>query len=601
MTRFVFVATLLFCAPLARADVAVLTQHNDNARTGANLNETLLNTNNVNAHRFGLLFWRAVDDEVYAQPLIMTNVDLGTNGIHNIVVVTTANDSVYAFDADDPSVVAPYWMVNFLGPNIVPPNRTNFIGGDAGPCFFFTGDGNLGIIGTPVIDPVSGTLYLVARTREMSAAATNYVQRLHALDLGTGAERPGSPVIIAASLPATNNYDATNGVINFDPFTQNQRPGLALVNGVVYIGWASQCDYYKYHGWVMGYDAATLQQVSVYIDTPNGSEGGIWMAGAAPAADAEGNLYLATGNGTLGDGITNVDRGESFLKLTPNGTNLTVSSWFTPFNWSALNSNDSDLGSAGMLLIPGTDEALSGGKQGVAYLVNRDAMGGLSLTNANTNVLQSFVVATNTGMYGSAVWWDGPDGSYAYVWPGQSSLQQYEYDWTNQVLLLPSYAKFYRAPYGPGMLSVSANGTNAGTGILWASMPFSFNSFTLVPGILFALDAQNVSNELWSTGVSNYAKYVPPTVANGKVYLATFANRLNVYGLLPPSLSASLQSGSVVVTWPTNNYPAYRLQSSLDMTPGSWSDVSNSAVVTNGQFETTFPPAGVSTFYRLKL
>lgn len=601
MTRLVFVAALLFCGSLARADVAVLTQHNDNARTGANLNETLLNTNNVNSHHFGLLFSRRVDDEVYAQPLIMTNVDLGSNGIHNIVVVATVNDSVYAFDADDPSVVAPYWMVNFLGPNIVPPNKNDFVSGDAGPCLFFIGDGNLGIIGTPVIDPGSGTLYVVARTKEMSAAATNFVQRLHALDLGTGAERTNSPVIIAATFPATNSYDATNGIINFDPYTQNQRPGLALVNGVVYIAWASQCDYFKYHGWLMGYDAATLQQVSVYNDTPNGSEGGIWMAGAAPAADAEGNLYLATGNGTVGDGATNVDRGESFLKLTPNGTNLTVSSWFTPFNWSALNLNDSDLGSAGVLLIPGTDEALSGGKQGIAYLVNRDDMGGLSLTNADTNVLQGFVVTTNIGMYGSAVWWDGPDGSYAYIWPGDSSLKQYKYDWTNQVLLLPPYARFSYAFSGPGMLSLSANGTNAGTGILWASMQTPFNNFSVEFGILYALDAQNVSNQLWASTVTNYAKYVPPTVANGKVYLATFANRLNVYGLLPPSLSATVLSGNVVVAWPTNNYPGYRLQSSPNLLPGSWSDVSNSVAVTNGQFQITLPASDVSTFYRLKL
>src|SRR5215831_3369977 len=173
---------LFFCS-IARADVAVLTQHNDNGRTGANLNETFLNTSNVNSSQFGMLFTRPVDDQIYAQPLIMTNVDLGTNGVRNIVIVATANDSVYAFDADSPSIPAPYWQVNFLGPNIVPPNKYDYSAGDAGSCPFFTGKGNIGIIGTPVIDPVSGTVFVVARTKEISSSGTNFVQKLHALDL----------------------------------------------------------------------------------------------------------------------------------------------------------------------------------------------------------------------------------------------------------------------------------------------------------------------------------------------------------------------------------------------------------------------------------
>jgi hypothetical protein len=612
--------SLLFCWSIVRADVAVLTQHNDNNRTGANLSETILNTNNVNSSQFGLLYTRPLDDQVYAQPLIMTNVDLGSNGIHNLVIVATVNETVYAYDADNQTVSAPYWQVSFLGPNIVPPNRNDFASGDAGACPLLTGTGNIGIVGTPVIDPTSGTLYLVARTKEISSSTTNFVQRLHALDIATGTERPNSPVVIAATYPATNSYDATNGIITFNPYTQNQRAGLMLANGAVYICWASQCDFFKYHGWVMGYDTATLQQVVVYCVTPNGSQGGIWMGGAAPASDVDGNIFLSTGNGSVGDSLepTNIDnRGESLLKLTPSGTNLSVATWFTPFNWTNLNQQDSDLGSCGVLLMPGTHLALSADKQGMVYLVNRDSMGSLSLTNADTNVVQTFLATTNGSLYGGPVWWDGPDGSYAYFWPVNPLqnqyffLQQYKFDVTNQVFLLPAYAKASTIPSlgaSTGALALSANGTNAGSGILWASHPTQDATMFVASGMLNAFDAQNVRNQLWASfqnpnrdGVGNYAKFVAPSVANGKVYLATFSKRLDVYGLLPPTLSVNLVSSGVLVSWPTNNYPSYRLQTNPDLTPASWSDVTNSVVQTNGHFQVTIEPRDVSGFFRLKL
>src|ERR1035441_8135111 len=213
---------------VAKADVAVLTQHNDLARTGANLSETTLNTANVNTNQFGLVFTRAVDDQIYAQPLLMTNVNLGAKGTHNIVIVATVTNSVYAFDADTPSASTPYWQVSFNGPGIVPPTHTDMTGACGGKYKDFSG--SMGIVGTPVIDPTAGTIYLVARTKENG---TNFVQRLHALEAHPGAEQSNSPVVITATYSGTGAGNL-GGIITFDSQKQNQRPGLALVNGIVY-------------------------------------------------------------------------------------------------------------------------------------------------------------------------------------------------------------------------------------------------------------------------------------------------------------------------------------------------------------------------------
>ncbi len=589
--------------------VAVFTQHNDNARTGENLNEAILNVDNVNVKQFGLLYTRPVDDQIYAQPLIVTNVTLPGNGVHNLLIVATVNDSVYAFDANDPAVIAPYWQVSFLGPNVVPPKNSDMTGACGGNYKDFSG--TFGIVSTPVIDPATGTLYLLARTKEFG---TNFVQRLHALDITTGAERPNSPVIVTAAIPGTGSGNV-GGMITFDPQKENQRTGLALVNGVVYICWASHCDWGPYHGWMIGYDKTTLQQAVVYNDTPNGVNGGIWMSGQAPSADAAGNLYISVGNGTVGvsgDPRNTTNRGESFLKLTRNGTNLTVAGWFTPYNYPTLESGDLDLGSAGLLLIPGTTLAFSGGKEGVAYLVNRDNMGGLSgSTTADTNIVQSFTVSPDE-IHGGPVWWDGPDGSFAYIWPASVHLQQYRFDPGAGKFVLPPYAQSPTpAPNGQpgGILSISANGANAGTGILWASHQLVGDANQSVqPGILHAYNAQNVTNELWNSeqdsardAVGNFAKFVPPTVANGKVYLATFSARLDVYGLFPrPVLSAVPAGANVVVSWPTNYAAGYTLQASPSLLPSNWANVTNSVSQTGGVFQVTLPAASPATFYRLQ-
>jgi len=534
----------LICFHCSAGDVAVSTQHNNLSRTGANLEEKDLKVKNVNVNQFGLLFTRAVDDQIYAQPLIATKVRVpNQKGSRNLVIVATVNDSVYAFDADDAAVSAPYWQVSFLNANAVPPRNTDMALACGGNYHDFSG--NIGIASTPVIDPKTQTIYVLARTKESGSV---FVQKLHALDLVTGAEMPNSPVTIAATCPGTGD-GSTNGVLMFDPHNENQRSALTLVNGVVYIGWASHGDCGPYHGWLLGYDVATLQQVVVYNTTPEGGGGGIWMSGEGPAADTSGNLYVSVGNGTVGNNGNPrdpVNRGESFLKFTRSGSSLNVTNWFTPFDYQNLEANDLDLGSAGLLLIPNTTLALSGGKEGVFYLVNRSSMGGLSFSGADTNVLQSFRVDNNLHkIFSSPVWWDGSKASYAYVWVSSSDyLRQYQFDKTAGKFLLPEFAASPEAaPSGMpgGILSVSANGRKSGTAIVWASHQLGGSANqTTQAGMLRAFNAENVSEELWNSeqdsardSVGLFAKFVPPTIANGKVYLATFSSRLNVYGLLP--------------------------------------------------------------------
>jgi outer membrane protein assembly factor BamB len=302
----------------ASAQVDVLTQHNNPERTGANLRETVLTHENVNVKRFGMLFKRVLDDQVYGQPLYVSRVRVG-GGLHDVVYVTTVNNSIYAFDANEASASTPIWHVNFGTP-------ANLHDASFG-CLDI--NGRMGIIGTPVIDRQSGTLYVVALTR----AGNGFLQRLHALDLATGADMPDSPVTIAAK--------------DFDPLMQNQRPALLLANGTVYVGYASHCDKEPYHGFLMGYDAKTLRQTGVFNTSPTGTEASIWQSGQGPAADAEGNLYVVTGNGSW-DGKVNFS--ESFLRLSPQ---LKVLDWFTPTNHLQLDKDDADLNSSGATLIPG--------------------------------------------------------------------------------------------------------------------------------------------------------------------------------------------------------------------------------------------------------
>ncbi len=381
----------------------VLTYHNDNARTGQNLHETALTLGNVNTNTFGFLFFCPVDGQIFGQPLYMANVAVTNQGKHNVVFVATSHDSIYAFDADANAFVnsysrayaAPLWQVSFIDTNA---GVTTLSGDDVG----WANPPEIGITSTPVIDPATGTLYVEVTTKEISGVTTNFVQRLHALDVGSGAEKFGGPIVIHAVVPGTGMGHADGaGNVPFDGLCEFNRAALLLDNGVVYVTFASHADIGNYHGWVLGYNAKTLQLQGVFNDTPNGLQGGIWEGGGGPASDTNGNLYFMSGNGTF-DGVTNNDYGDCFIKLSPNGTNLALTDFFCPFNQEFLVEGDWDIGSGGLVVLP--DEvgsalhphlAVGGSKNYEIYLVDRDNMGGFDFIS-NDNIVQDMPNSINS-------------------------------------------------------------------------------------------------------------------------------------------------------------------------------------------------------------
>jgi hypothetical protein len=488
--------------------------------------------------------------------------------------VATVNNSLYAFDADDAAVSTPYWEVNLTyNPSSYRPIKALDMTDACGHLNYKDFSGNMGIVGTPAIDEATNTLYVVARSVTKSGPAV-FVQYLHAIDITTGAEKSGSPVYITATYPGTGS-GSSGGVMTFNQQKQNQRPGLLLNNGLVYICWASHCDWTPYQGWMMGYDASTLQLKQVYNAAPNGGLAGIWMSGQPPAVDDDGNMYITTGNGTTGSGGNPNDttnRGESLIKLSGASGALKVKDFFTPMNYTYLNDNDLDYGVDGVLLIPSTDLSLSGSKEGRLFLIDDTQMGGT--TSDNSNVLQTLNVSnssiTNTRhLHGSPVYYKDSQGhEYVYSWSEGSLLKQFpfirsqlRFDTLNQKIgntALPGGM--------PGaMLSLSSNGSQYGTGILWASHPINGDANqAVVPGVLQAFDATDVTRELWNSNwaskrdsIGKFAKFVPPVIANGKVYMATFSNKLNVYGLNP--LSSSDCGGSLPPLWQSADigYVAY--------------------------------------------
>jgi hypothetical protein len=545
--------TLVSSAAGTVAPTAVLTQHNDVSRTGANLNETILTTANVTVTKFGKLFTRTVDGQIYAQPLYVPNVIVPGQGVHNVVYVATMHNSLYAFDADDPGAAAPLWQTQ-LGPSAPLPSP------DIGTNPYYDISVEVGTLSTPVIDPASNTIYAVAFNKDSPSSCTitcTYNYRLHALDLTTGAEKFGGPSIITGTYPGCG-WDNSFCVLTFTPSRELQRTGLLLSNGVVYFAFASFGDQAPAHGWVFGYNAATLQRVSLFNSSPDGGYGGIWQSGQGLAADAAGYLYFIIGNGTFNANTVNgKDFGDSFVKVDPaNSTNgqLPVADWFTPYNQSYLDAHDIDLGSAGALLIPGTNLVLGGGKEGKLYLVNSNAMGQYNGPAGPDNVVQSFQVtslASNTGhIHGSPVYWNSPNGPLVYVWGEGDALKAYSLTVHSSIS-----ATFLTTPVATGtpqlnpyfmpggILSISANGNQPGSAIVWASHPMTNANHAVSLGVLRAYDASNVGIELWDStqnlvrdDVGNYAKFCPPTVVNGKVYLATFSNQLAVYGLLAPTV-----------------------------------------------------------------
>ena len=513
--------------------VSVLTQHNDNTRAGWNDNETALTTSNVNVQQFGKVFTLNVDDQVYAQPLVVGDLAIGTER-RNVVYVTTVHNTLYAFDGDDGTL---YWKKNFTASGMRPPRNTDMTEACGGSYQDFSG--NIGIVGTPVIDSARGTIYFVVR----STNGSTFVQYLHAVNIVDGNEIAGSPTRITATYSG-NGEGSVNGVLSFDAQRQNQRQGLTLLNGTVYVTFSSHCDWGPYHGWILGYDAATLQQQVVYNATPNGYAGGLWESGMAMAADAQGSLYVVTGKGTVGDGgdPTNLtNRGNSALKLTLSGATLQVSSYFTPFDYQAQNDADLDYGTMGSLLIPNSSYFLTGGKDGNLYFLNKDDMGGW--VSSSNQVQQVVPLGGGSNLHCQAAYYEGSTKEFIYVWSENDALRAIPFDRGSNQLDRAGEIDFLGVG-GPGgqsgaVLSVSSDSSKDGTGILWASHAFSGDAEqTVSPGILRAFDANDVTRELWNNqqnaardGAGNYAKFSAPTVANGHVYLPTFSNKVVVYGL----------------------------------------------------------------------
>jgi hypothetical protein len=512
--------------------ISVLTQHNNNTRAGWNNQETKLTTSNVNSQQFGKLFTLDVDDQVYAQPLIAGNVIIANNK-HNVAYLATVNNSVYAYDGDNGKL---YWKKNFTAQGMRPPKNTDMTGACGGQYQDFSG--NIGIVGTPVIDSASQAIYFVTRSTD----GTSFVQHLHSVNIITGDELSDSPVQITATYSG-NGDGSVNNVLTFDAQRQNQRQALTLLNGVVYVSFSSHCDWGPYHGWILGYDSKSLKQSIVYNDTPNGINGGIWESGMGMAADGQGNLYIVVGNGTVGEGnnpssLTN--RGESALKLTPGGSTLKISSFFTPYNYQTLEDYDLDYGSMGAFLIPNSNFYFTGCKDGNIYLLNKDNMGGLSVSS--NLVQQTISLSQNANMHCQPAYYKGAATEFAYVWAENDQLRAFPFLRSSNLMDVgKQITSTVSGPTGQSgaVLSVSSNGSLNGTGIVWASYAATGDAeHDISPGILRAFDANDIRKELWSNSqnpaqdnAGSYAKFSSPTIANGHVYLPTFSNRVVVYGI----------------------------------------------------------------------
>jgi hypothetical protein len=536
---------MLALAFSAKAQTNVTMQHNDISRTGANTTETILTPANVNKTTFGKLFAHtALDGYVYAQPLYVAGVTMGSGTAqagttHNVVFVETANDSVYAFDADNNggANANPLWQISLIdsahganggGTEKAVPN------GDVGTADIVP---VIGIIGTPVIDTTTHTMYVVAKS---TVSDTTFIQRLHALDITTGLERSGSPVVLSGSVPGTGN-GSSGGVLNWDPKWENQRPGLLLLNGIVYIGFAAHGDNGPWHGWILAYKGSTLAQTSAYCISPNGTGGGVWMSGAGISADVidpvnkpYGRMFIATGNGSF-DATTpytnNMDYSDSHIRLDLTNGVMTVQDSFTPSNQSVLNGEDQDVAAGGVLILP--DQSSGGhqrllvqvGKEGKIYVVDRDAMGGYSTTTDND--VQEITRQTG-GLWSMPAYWN----NNVYFWGNGSNLKAFLLS-AGRLSATATSTSSQGSAFPGATPTISSNGTT--NAIVWALQTDAYGSSGAT--ILRAFDATNVATEFYDStqnGTTDQAggavKFAVPTVTNGKVYVGA-EEELDVYGL----------------------------------------------------------------------
>jgi hypothetical protein len=506
----------------------VVTWQYDNARTGLNPNETILKPANVRSSSFGKLFSQDVQGYVFAQPLYLSNVSIPGKGVHNVIFVATEADKVYAFDADDNRDLNadPLWMRSFVdsaaGVTTVPIEDVRL-----------NDPPEIGITSTPVIDPVSGVLYVVGKTKELGIGGARYVLRLHALDVGTGLEKAGGPVELGGSVPGFGD-SSVGGTVEFTGYYHFNRPGLLLQDGVIYIGIGTQGDITPSHGWIFAYDAKTLQQRGIFNTTPNGTLGGVWMSGGGLSADSSGNVYGITGNGTFTADHGGSDYGDSFLKLRLGSSGLQVLDYFTPFNQDFLSNLDADLGSGCALVLPESAGSsahprllIGCGKEGRIYLLDRDNLGHFH-SGADSQILQSFI-----GLYNGA--WSCPAyfNHRVYFQGFKDKLRAFSIN--NAVFNTNAISISENTVGYPGLTpGISANGTN--DAIVWAIQADGYND--QAPAILRAYDAYDLTKEIYNSteaGARDIAgaamKFTSPTVINGKVYVPV-GNGLNVYGLL---------------------------------------------------------------------
>jgi Legume lectin domain/Chitobiase/beta-hexosaminidase C-terminal domain/Fn3 associated len=561
------------CAILAsgaKAQTNVTTQHMDISRSGANTNETILTPANVNSNQFGKLFsYTTLDGFVYAEPLYMSGVKLGSGTLqagttHNVVFVATEHDSVYAFDADSNggANAAPLWQVSLIGSGEKTVPSGDLSTGDIVP--------EVGITGTPVIDPTSNTIYVIAKT---TISDSTFIQRLHALDITTGLEKFGGPVVLSGSVAGTGN-GSSGGVLKWDPKWENNRPGLLLLNGIVYMGFAAHGDQGPWHGWILAYNASTLKQTGAYCTSPNGGGSGVWMSGSGLAADVidavnhpYGRMFIATGNGTY-DATTpytnNMDYGDDHIRLDLTNGVMTVQDSFTPSNQSSLNGGDTDVASGGILLLP--DQSSGGhthllvqvGKEGKVYVVDRDTMSGY---NSTDKAVQEISGQTG-GLWSMPAYWNNS----VYFWGSGNYLKSFSVT-AGKLSTTPTATGTQYSGFPGTTPTISANGTT--NAIAWGVQTDAYGSSG--NAILWAFNASSVGTLLYGSNqnaardaAGPAVKFMVPTVVNGKVYVGT-QKQLNVYGLL----NGAAQTAAPVISPVGESFTGTVSVSIMDSTSGA--------------------------------
>jgi len=524
MNSFCRIAAIIVLVAIP-ALAQVTTSQYDNSRTGATLHEKILTPQNVNTKQFGKLGAFKVDGAVYAQPLYLPSVDVPGKGIHDVLFIATEHDSVYAFDANRPGD-PPLWQVSFLDKarRVIPVSE------DDAECPFVRPE--VGITSTPVIDLQTGTLYALARTRIKHAVGANeYFQHLHALAITTGAEKFGGPKLISATVPG-KGAGAANGQVAFDPLKENPRAALTLANGVLYLEWASSCDVDPYHGWVMAYDPPTLAQRATLNVTPDGGEAGIWLSDTGPAADADGNLYVPTGNGTFDAGSGGRDYGDSVLKLALDGSSssFAIRDYFTPHDQDRISEADSDVGSSGPLLLPDQPGPhrhllLQPTKDSTIYVMDRDNMGKF---RRDGDALVELIRMSGGG-YGALAYWNG----HVFFAASDDHLRDYAVKNGQLTLHASSTMKFANPGATP---SISADGNK--NAIVWAIATKTWNGPDDKPAVLYAFDATRLDQPIYTSEQNSQrdraalaTRFVFPLVVNGRVYFAA-RGEVEVYGLL---------------------------------------------------------------------